>query len=254
MSPRVFFSLSSWPIRRSKESAVSSSIRNRFINYKGEVVAAFIASFIFVVLAEMGDKTQLLAMAFAAKYGAYKVLIAVFLATILNHSLAVAVGHFLTTIVPMDAISFVAAISFIVFGLWTIRGDALEGEDNAKSRFGPIITVGIAFFLAEMGDKTQLATISLAVEYRNMLNVLMGTTLGMVVADAIGIGIGVVMRKHLPEKSIKWVSACIFILFGLSGVYRVLSGRLDMVYVWIIIIFVTTFTGYCARYITVRKR
>ena len=190
-------------------------------------MAAFIASFIFVVLAEMGDKTQLLAMAFATQYSAYKVLIAVFLATLLNHALAVAVGHFLTTVIPMDIISFAAAFSFIIFGLWTIRGDKLEGEDKKESRFGPIVTVGIAFFLAEMGDKTQLATISLAVKYQSMINVLMGTTLGMVVADTIGIVIGIVMRKRIPEKIIKWVSASVFILFGLAGIYKILSAHLN---------------------------
>ncbi|TBR17428.1 TMEM165/GDT1 family protein, partial [bacterium] len=124
-------------------------------------MTAFIASLIFVVLAEMGDKTQLLAMAFATRYSAHKVLIAVFLATLVNHALAVVFGHFLTVIIPMDIISFIAALSFIIFGLWTIRGDKLEGEDKKKSRFGPVLTVGIAFFLAEMGDKTQLATVSL---------------------------------------------------------------------------------------------
>ncbi|MDD5614445.1 MAG: TMEM165/GDT1 family protein, partial [Candidatus Omnitrophica bacterium] len=177
-------------------------------------MAAFIASFVFVVLAEMGDKTQLLAMAFAARYSAYKVLLAVFLATLLNHSLAVGVGHFLTTVIPINIISFIAAFSFIIFGLWTLRGDKLHGEDKKEVRFGPVVTVGIAFFLAEMGDKTQLATISLAVEYQNMIKVLMGTTLGMVIADAVGIIIGIVMRKHIPEKAIKWISAIIFILFG----------------------------------------
>lgn len=210
---------------------------------------AFIASFIFVVLAEMGDKTQLLAMAFAARYSAYKVLAAVFLATLLNHTLAVAVGHYLTVIVPLDIISFIAALSFIVFGLWTIRGDRLHGEDKKESRFGPIMTVGIAFFLAEMGDKTQLATISLAVEYQNMPNVLMGTTLGMVVADAIGIIAGIVMRKHIPERSIKWASACIFVLFGLSGVYKVLSARIGALYARGTVIFIIACTIYCARYI-----
>ncbi len=191
-------------------------------------MTAFIASLIFVVLAEMGDKTQLLAMAFATRYSAHKVLIAVFLATLINHALAVVFGHFLTVIIPMDIISFIAALSFIIFGLWTIRGDKLEGEDKKTSRFGPVLTVGIAFFLAEMGDKTQLATVSLAVEYRNMINVLMGTTLGMVISDAIGIIIGVVLRKHIPEKAIKWVSASIFILFGLIGVYKVLFMRPNM--------------------------
>ncbi len=188
-------------------------------------MTAIIASFLLVLLAEMGDKTQLLAMAFAAKYDAYKVLIAVFIATLLNHSLAVAAGRFLTRVVPMDVISLIAALSFILFGLWTLRGDKLKGEDKKKTRFGPIITVGIAFFLAEMGDKTQLATISLAVKYNNALGVLMGTTFAMVAADAIGITAGVVMRRHMPERSIKWFSAIVFILFGLHGVYRVLSAH-----------------------------
>lgn len=179
-------------------------------------MAAFIASLMFIVLAEMGDKTQLLAMAFATRYSAQKVLIAVFLATLLNHSLAVAVGHFLTIVIPMEIISFIAALSFIFFGLWTLRGDKLGGEDKKENRFGPIVTVGIAFFLAEMGDKTQLATISLAVEYQNMFNVLIGTTLGMVIADAFGIIVGVVLKKHIPEKIIKWVSAGIFILYGIA--------------------------------------
>ena len=185
-------------------------------------MAAFIASFLFILLAEMGDKTQLLAMAFATRYSAHKVLIAVFLATIVNHALAVVAGRFLTTIVPINIISLVAALSFIIFGLWTLRGDKLHGEDKNRSRFGPVVTVGIAFFLAEMGDKTQLATVSLAIQHSSMVNVLMGTTLGMVAADAIGIVVGIVMRRHIPEKAIKWVSASIFILFGLLGVYKAL--------------------------------
>ena len=190
-------------------------------------MAAFWASLIFVVLAEMGDKTQLLAMAFAARYSASKVLWAVFLATILNHALAVLAGHFLTTVIAIDTISFLAAFSFIIFGLWTLRGDKLKKEDKKVSRFGPVLTVGIAFFLAEMGDKTQLATLSLAVEYRSMINVLLGTTLGMVIADAFGIIVGVVMRKHLPEKTIKWFSAIIFILFGLIGMYKIIAAHLN---------------------------
>lgn len=216
-------------------------------------MAALIASFLFVVLAEMGDKTQLLAMAFATKYRAHKVLIAVLLATLLNHSLAVLTGHFLATVIPLDIISFVAAISFIVFGLWTIRGDTLDGEDKKESRFGPIVTVGIAFFLAEMGDKTQLATISLAVEYKNMFSVLMGTTLGMVVADAVGIVVGIVMRKHLPDRAIKWIAALIFVLFGLHGVYKVLSVQIGLVYSWCIIVFISLCTVYGAYYLTGRN-
>jgi putative Ca2+/H+ antiporter (TMEM165/GDT1 family) len=188
-------------------------------------VAAAIASFIFVFLAEMGDKTQLLAMAFAARYKAHQVLVAVFIATLLNHSIAVLVGRLLTVVVPMNVISLIAAVSFILFGLWTLRGDKLEGEDKRRTRFGPIATVAIAFFLAEMGDKTQLATISLAVKYQNMIGVLFGTTFAMVASDAVGITVGVIMRRHLPERTIKYFSAAVFILFGLYGIYAVLWGR-----------------------------
>jgi putative Ca2+/H+ antiporter (TMEM165/GDT1 family) len=216
-------------------------------------MAAFIASFMFVLLAEMGDKTQLLAMAFAAKYNAAQVLLAVFLATILNHALAVAVGHYLTTVIPLDIISFLAALSFIFFGLWTIRGDKLEGEDKKESRFGPVLTVGIAFFLAEMGDKTQLATVSLAVEYRDMLGVLMGTTLAMVTADAIGIVVGTAMRKHIPEKTIKWISALVFVLFGLSGIFNILAVRMSLLYTGSIIAFISACTIYAAYSLTRRK-
>ncbi|MCE5341373.1 MAG: TMEM165/GDT1 family protein [Planctomycetaceae bacterium] len=196
---------------------------------------AFIASLFFVVLAEMGDKTQLLAMAFATKYKAHKVLIAVFIATIINHALAAYTGRLLSAVMPMDIINLIASLSFIGFGLWTIRGDQLHGEDKKETRFGPIITVGIAFFLAEMGDKTQLATVSLAVEYNNTFNVLMGTTLGMVIADAIGIIIGVVMHKHIPEKAIKWTAAIIFMIFGFVGIHNALSSKLNPLYVWGII-------------------
>jgi Ca2+/H+ antiporter, TMEM165/GDT1 family len=186
-------------------------------------MAAFIASFMLVVLAEMGDKTQLLAMAFATRYSAKKVLIAVFLATVINHGLAVLVGHFLSVALPMKMISFAASLSFIGFGIWTLRGDKLHGEEKKESKFGPVLTVGIAFFLAEMGDKTQLATVALAVEYKNMFGVLIGTTLGMVVADAIGIITGTIVRKRVPDKIIKWVSASIFIFFGIAGMINILK-------------------------------
>ncbi len=184
--------------------------------------AAFLASFIFVVLAEMGDKTQLLAMAFCARYRASQVLTAVFIATILNHALAVAMGRFLATVIPFHVISLVAAFSFILFGIWTIKGDKLEGEETRARPFGPVTTVAIAFFLAEMGDKTQLATVSLAVQYSNPFGVLMGTTLGMLVADSIGICAGVMLKKYVPDRAVKWGAAVIFIAFGLYGILKAL--------------------------------
>lgn len=180
---------------------------------------AFIASLIFVVLAEMGDKTQLLAMAFACKFRWQTVMWGVFAATAANHLLAAAAGNYLAVIVPLVYIKIAAAISFIIFGLWTIRGDTLEDEEK-RYNFSPFWTVTIAFFMAEMGDKTQLATIALAVEYNTIITVWMGTTLGMIISNAFGIIVGNVMGKHIPERGIKWAAALIFIAFGGYGLYE----------------------------------
>jgi putative Ca2+/H+ antiporter (TMEM165/GDT1 family) len=186
---------------------------------------AFLLSMSFVVLAEMGDKTQLLAMAFATRYKATTVLWAVFWATLFNHLLAVVVGNYLTHFIPIQYIQIVAAVSFILFGLWTIRGDELNNEDKRFS-FSPFWTVAIAFFIAEMGDKTQLATIALAAKYQSIIPVWLGTTTGMVIADAIGIVIGIVIGKKIPERVVKWFAAIIFILFGLIGLYQYLPETL----------------------------
>ena len=192
---------------------------------KGYVkVTIFIASFLFVVLAEMGDKTQLLAMAFACRYPAKTVLAGVLAATLLNHLLAVVLGSFLTDFIPMSTVQIAASASFVFFGLWTLRGDKLEGEDK-KYKFSPFWTVAVAFFFAEMGDKTQLATVALAAKYHSILPIWMGTTAGMMVADAFGIIVGVVMGKRIPERFVKWFAAVIFILFGLIGLYDSLPAR-----------------------------
>lgn len=191
---------------------------------------AFLVAVGAVVLAEMGDKTQLLAMAFATKYKASKVMLGVFIATVFNHALAVAVGNYITRFDGAQIwIQGIASLSFIFFGLWTIRGDKLDGEENRTTRFGPVITVAVAFFIAEMGDKTQLATIALATKFpENALGVLIGTTTGMLIADAIGIIIGVVLCKKIPERTVKLVSAGAFMLFGFIGTYQVATQQLQL--------------------------
>jgi putative Ca2+/H+ antiporter (TMEM165/GDT1 family) len=182
-------------------------------------VTAFLTSLAIVVLAEMGDKTQLLAMAFASRFRWQTVMWGVFVATAANHLFAVLVGNYLTSIIPLNYIKIAASASFILFGLWTIRGDTLEGEDKRFS-FSPFWTVAIAFFIAEMGDKTQLATVALAAEFNTIVPVWIGTTAGMLIADAIGIGVGIVLHKNIPEKKIKWFAALVFIAFGLWGLYE----------------------------------
>ncbi len=188
-------------------------------------MTAFLFSLGFIVLAEMGDKTQLLAMAFAARYKASTVLWGVFAATICNHFLAVLAGNYLTRIVPIHYVQIAAAVSFILFGLWTIRGDELEGEDR-RFNFNPFWTVAIAFFIAEMGDKTQLATVTLAAKYQSVIPILTGTTIGMLIADAFGIVIGIVLGKRIPERLVKWIAASIFIFFGVYGLYEYLPPDL----------------------------
>jgi Ca2+/H+ antiporter, TMEM165/GDT1 family len=190
-------------------------------------MAAYFTSLMFVVLAEMGDKTQLLAMAFASRYRWQIVIWGVFWATLANHLLAVLLGNFLTGVIPLGIIKMMASVSFILFGLWTLRGDKLNNEDK-RFNYSPFWTVAVAFFLAEMGDKTQLATIALATRYQSLLPIWFGTTSGMIIADAIGIIFGIVLGRKIPEKAVKWVAASIFILFGVFGLYEALvSGRIN---------------------------
>lgn len=181
----------------------------------------FLTATVFVVLAEMGDKTQLLAMAFASQYKWTTVMWGVLIATLFNHFLAVLAGSYLSKFVPMSYVQILAAYSFILFGLWTIRGDELD-ESGKPSRFNPFWTVAIAFFIAEMGDKTQLATIALAAKYNSIFFVWMGTTTGMMIADAIGIVIGIVLGRSIPERAIKWFASTVFVLFGFYGLYEYL--------------------------------
>lgn len=188
-------------------------------------MTAFLTSLFIVVLAEMGDKTQLLAMAFATRFKWQTVMWGVLAATVLNHLLAVVVGNYITQFIPMEYVQIAAAASFIVFGLWTIRGDQLDGEDKVN-RYSPFWTVAIAFFFAEMGDKTQLATVALAAQFNTVIPVWMGTTAGMMVADGIGIIIGIVLGKKIPERTVKWIAAMIFILFGLLGLYEYLPKHI----------------------------
>jgi Ca2+/H+ antiporter, TMEM165/GDT1 family len=186
------------------------------------LINAYLASLVFVVLAEMGDKTQLLAMAFASRYRWQAVMGGVFAATLANHLLAVVAGSYLTAFIPMYYVQVAAAASFILFGLWTLRGDKLEGEENRFS-FSPFWTVAVAFF-AEMGDKTQLAILVLAARYEQIIPIWLGTTSGMLVADAIGIIVGIVLGKRIPERFIKWFAALIFMGFGVAGLAEALPA------------------------------
>ncbi|HEY3373694.1 MAG TPA: TMEM165/GDT1 family protein [Candidatus Aquicultor sp.] len=181
---------------------------------------AFVSSLFFIFIAEMGDKTQLVALSFATKHKALKVITGIFIATILVHLLSVVIGEQTSAFIPMQYLKVLIGLSFIGFGIWTLRGDTYEEGEEKKRRFGPVMTVGVAFFLAELGDKTQLATISLAAQYHSFIPVWLGSTFGMVIADGLAIIVGVLAGKKLPEKLIQYISAVIFIVFGIVTTFE----------------------------------
>lgn len=192
--------------------------------------ASFAISFGAVFVAELGDKSQLMALAFATRFRAWPVLLAITAATTVVHAGSVLLGVGLGSALPTTWISVIAAVAFFGFAAWTLRGDALtEAErnkaDNAKrSTFmAAFWTVGIAFFLAELGDKTMLATITLATQY-GWFGTWVGSTLGMVAADAIAIVVGRQLGRHLPEKTIRYGAAGLFVLFGVWLLVEAIIG------------------------------
>ena len=177
---------------------------------------AFLLSFGVIFLAELGDKSQLMAMAFASRYRAWTVLVAVTLATLLVHAGSVLVGSLFALALPTALIQVVAGIAFFVFAAWTIRGDELGEDDEGRAKRSgrwAILTIGTAFFLAELGDKTMLATITLATN-QEAIGTWLGSTAGMVAADALAIAIGALLGARLPERAIKIFAALAFVIFG----------------------------------------
>jgi Ca2+/H+ antiporter, TMEM165/GDT1 family len=179
-------------------------------------LSAFVTALFFIFAAEMGDKTQLVAMAFATRYKPSTVLAGVTVATLIVHLLSVFLGEAASWLMPVWLIQAISGIAFIIFGIWTLKGDSLdEKETQTKRNFGPFLTVAITFFLAELGDKTMLATVTIASQQRDFIPVWLGSTVGMVLADGLAIIVGQILGKKLPEKTIQYCSAAIFIITGI---------------------------------------
>lgn len=177
---------------------------------------AFLISFGIIFVAELGDKSQLMAMTFAARYKALTILLAITAATAVVHLVSVVVGGALGVALPTNAISVLGGLAFIGFGLWTLRGDELDDDEEAraaKSSRSVFWTVAVAFFLAELGDKTMLATITLATDH-GLVGTWLGSTLGMVAADALAIVVGQQLGARLPERAVKIGAAILFFVFG----------------------------------------
>ncbi|MHB0998900.1 MAG: TMEM165/GDT1 family protein [Armatimonadota bacterium] len=189
-------------------------------------MSAFWLSMVMVFLAELGDKTQLVALSLSCRFNAKVVLAGVFVATLVVHVISVGLGGGMGKILPDAWIQFIAGLAFIGFGLWTLRGDSLddEGDKSTRKARSPFWIVVITFFLAELGDKTMLSTVSLATD-NPIIPVWLGSTLGMVISDGLAILVGQVMGKRLPEKAIKIGASCIFFAFG---IYKTVVGGMQL--------------------------
>jgi len=177
----------------------------------------FLISALTVALAEIGDKTQLLALILAAKYRKpWPIAFGILAATLINHALAGSVGMMVAQWFSPDTLKWIVALSFIAIAAWTLKPDkADEDEAGRGGGYGPFIATTISFFLAEMGDKTQIATAVIATEYHPLWQVIAGTTIGMLVADLPVVWLGATFATRLPLRAIRYVTALLFVALGL---------------------------------------
>lgn len=182
---------------------------------------AFLVSTSIVALAEMGDKTQLLALVLAARFRKpWPIVWGIFVATVFNHALAGAAGAWITTLIGPQALRWVLGVSFIAMAVWMLIPDKLEDGDTGEGpRWGVFGTTVVAFFLAEMGDKTQIATVMLAAQYSGWLWVVAGTTLGMMLANAPVVWLGERITRRIPLRTVHVVSAGIFLVLGILALW-----------------------------------
>jgi putative Ca2+/H+ antiporter (TMEM165/GDT1 family) len=192
---------------------------------------AFWLSLVMIFLAELGDKTQLVALTLATCYNTKTVLWGIFWATLGVHVFSAGIGWFLGDRLPADWIAFTAGIAFVVFGFWTLRGDHLDDgeEENCRRTLHPFWLVFTTFFMAELGDKTMLSTVTLAAN-NAFLPVWIGSTVGMVLSDGLAIVAGKMLGRQLPEKAIQTGAAIVFFLFGAFSMYQ--GGAAFPLHIW----------------------
>jgi Ca2+/H+ antiporter, TMEM165/GDT1 family len=183
-----------------------------------KIMEAFLVSTGIVALAEIGDKTQLLAFILATRFKKPLPIIAgILCATLVNHGLAGALGAWITSAVNPSVLRWVLGASFIGMAIWTLIPDKIEGEEaQIAKRFGVFGATLVTFFLAEMGDKTQIATIAMAAHYNNPILVVIGTTLGMLIADVPAVLIGDKLAMKIPMKLVHTIAAGIFAVLGVA--------------------------------------
>lgn len=178
---------------------------------------AFLVSTAIVALAEIGDKTQLLAFILAARFRRpWPIVLGILVATLANHAFAAAVGTWLTTLMGPHTLRWVLGLSFIAMAAWTLIPDKLDEDDAKLPRFGVFGATLVAFFLAEMGDKTQVATVALAAQYQALVAVVAGTTFGMMIANVPAVVLGDRIAHRMPVKLVHGIAAAIFLGLGIA--------------------------------------
>lgn len=181
---------------------------------------AFLISTGIVALAEIGDKTQLLAFILAAKFRKpVPIVLGILVATIANHAFAGAIGAWITALMSPQMLRWVLGISFIAMAIWTLIPDKFEEDDARLAKFGVFGTTLLAFFLAEMGDKTQVATIALVAQYHAFFHVVAGTTLGMMIANVPAVLLGDRIAQRMPVRVVHAVAAVIFAILGIATLF-----------------------------------
>jgi Ca2+/H+ antiporter, TMEM165/GDT1 family len=223
------------------------------------VLYVFLISMVLIMVGELADKSQLLALVLATRYRAWQVLLGIFVATFVVHFFSTLFGQAVGALLPEWLMPWVSGLLFIGFGIWTLRGDEVEESeaDRGANRFGPVIATAVAFFFAELGDKTQIMTMTIAADpgsavleylrfagpaaqqwlvsvatavkslspFAQFWAVTLGSTVGMVVADAVAILIGRLLGAKLPERLITRISGIAFIVFGVATIAaRYLGG------------------------------
>jgi Ca2+/H+ antiporter, TMEM165/GDT1 family len=186
--------------------------------------SALLVSTGVVALAEIGDKTQLLAFLLASRFKRpLPIILGIFAATVINHGLAGAVGAWVTQALGADVLRWVLGLSFLGMAVWTLIPDKIEDEEvQLATKLGVFSATFVTFFLAEMGDKTQIATVAMAAHYSDVLMVVMGTTLGMLIADVPAVFVGDRLAHKIPMKLVHGVAAA---MFAVLGIVTLLSGR-----------------------------
>jgi putative Ca2+/H+ antiporter (TMEM165/GDT1 family) len=187
---------------------------------------SLLASFGMVAIAEMGDKTQLLSFVLAARFRGqhWPIIGGIFVATIFNHLFAAALGGWGASALNPDLLRWILGLAFLGFAAWALIPDALDGASQDTSRHGAFLTTLVLFFIAEMGDKTQLATVALGAKYSSVALVTLGTTLGMMAANVPAVLIGEKLARHFPLAKMRFLAAALFALFGLLILFKVSLG------------------------------